>query len=310
MELRLDKIKKSFGEKTVLDNVSLSAVSGSAFGLLGRNGSGKTTTARIILNILLPDSGYVLLDGKPVGRERNIGYLPEERGLYPKLPILSQLVYFGELRGLTKADAAKRAKAWLERVELSDCADRKLATLSKGNQQKVQLASTLLAEPDIIILDEPFSGLDPINAKLLKTIVEEQVEKGKLVFFSSHQMDIVENLCDDIAILHDGTIVLSGALSKIQDQYPKTRLTVRLREGGATAPPARTAKLVLHALGERVASVSETAEGASIELHDEASRHAVLETLVGEKLDISEFSIDVPSLEEIFVEYTGGTRNE
>ena len=189
MILELKSIEKSFGEKQVLRGISFSAEGGRAFGLLGRNGAGKTTAIRILMGVFPADGGEVLLDGKPIDYRRvGIGYLPEERGLYPKKIILDQLVYFAELKGMKKKDAVEAIDRWLDRLGMREYRNKRLDTLSKGNQQKIQLITALAHDPDIVILDEPFSGLDPVNAMLLKDVVREEIARGKVVLFSSHQM--------------------------------------------------------------------------------------------------------------------------
>ncbi|MBQ5792186.1 MAG: ATP-binding cassette domain-containing protein, partial [Clostridia bacterium] len=200
MKLELLNIYKSFGEKKVLTDLSFSAESGKAFGILGRNGAGKTTTIRILMDVFPADSGRVLLDGKPIDYTKvGIGYLPEERGLYPKKAIIEQLVYFAELKGMSRKDATRSVDIWLERLGMTECRNKRLDTLSKGNQQKIQLITALAHDPHIVILDEPFSGLDPVNAMLLKDVVKEQIDSGKIVLFSSHQMNYIEEFCDQIA---------------------------------------------------------------------------------------------------------------
>ena len=217
MQFAVENLHKSFGEKQVLKDVSFSTESGKAFGLLGRNGAGKTTTIRIIMDVFPADSGNVLLNGEPMVREKvNVGYLPEERGLYPKVNILEQLVYLGRLRGMTAHDAKENSMKWLRRLSMDEYANKKLDTLSKGNQQKIQLTAALVSDPDFVILDEPFSGLDPVNAMLLKDVVRELIDSGKIVLFSSHQMNYVEEFCDSIAILHHGEIVLSGSIRELR----------------------------------------------------------------------------------------------
>ena len=193
MILELKNIDKSFGDKEVLKGVSFTAEGGKAFGLLGRNGAGKTTSIRILMNVFPANSGEVLIDGKPIDYGKiGIGYLPEERGLYPKKLIIDQLVYFAELKGMNTKDAVKAVDYWLDRLGMTEYRNKRLDTLSKGNQQKIQLITALAHDPDIVILDEPFSGLDPVNAMLLKDVVKEQIAKGKIVLFSSHQMSYIE----------------------------------------------------------------------------------------------------------------------
>ena len=193
MKLEVRNLTKSFEDNQVLHGVSFEVESGSALGLLGRNGAGKTTTIRIIMDVFKADLGEVYLDGKPFNPKKHlIGYLPEERGLYPKKTVLEQIVYLTRLRGISKKEAVNNANKWLKRLEIDEYTNRKLETLSKGNQQKVQLASTLACEPEIVILDEPFSGLDPVNSKILQEVVTEVINEGRIVIFSSHQMSYVE----------------------------------------------------------------------------------------------------------------------
>ena len=228
MVLELRNIEKSFGEKKVLTGVSFKAEGGRAFGLLGRNGAGKTTSIRILMDVFPANSGEVLLDGKPIDYNKiGIGYLPEERGLYPKKTIIDQLTYFAELKGMSAKAAVKAVDYWLERLGMTEYRNKRLDTLSKGNQQKIQLITALAHDPNIVILDEPFSGLDPVNAMLLKDVVKEQIAKGKIVLFSSHQMSYIEEFCDSIAIINAGKVVLTGDLHDIKRDYPRDRLVVR-----------------------------------------------------------------------------------
>ena len=217
MILELKNIEKSFGEKKVLTGVSFKAEGGKAFGLLGRNGAGKTTSIRILMDVFPANSGEVLIDGQPIDYNKiGIGYLPEERGLYPKKIIVDQLTYFAELKGMGRKAAVQSIDYWLGRLGMTEYRNKKLETLSKGNQQKIQLITALAHDPDIIILDEPFSGLDPVNAMLLKDVVKEQIAKGKIVLFSSHQMSYIEEFCDSIAILNNGVVALHGDLHDIK----------------------------------------------------------------------------------------------
>ena len=227
MKLEVKEIRKSFGEKEVLHGVSFEVESGKALGLLGRNGAGKTTTIRILMDVFHANSGEIRIDGKKfVPSEYQIGYLPEERGLYPKRTVIEQMIYLAQLRGLNKKAAETNAKRWLNRLEVAEYETRKLETLSKGNQQKVQLAATLVANPDIVILDEPFSGLDPVNSQILKDVVSELIADGKLVIFSSHQMSYVEEFCDHIAIINQGEVVLAGRLKEIKQAYGEKQLVL------------------------------------------------------------------------------------
>ena len=193
MELQVQDLHKSFDGREVLHGISFSIASGKALGLLGRNGAGKSTTIRILMDVFKADCGAMSMDGKVFhAKDYNIGYLPEERGLYPKKKISEQLIYLATLRGLSRTAAKTNFKKWMKRLGITEYENRVLDTLSKGNQQKVQLAQTLMCDPDIVILDEPFSGLDPVNSQILKEVVQEQIQLGKLVIFSSHQMNYVE----------------------------------------------------------------------------------------------------------------------
>jgi ABC-2 type transport system ATP-binding protein len=292
MNLDLINIKKSFGEKNVLNDISLSAAGGKAFGLLGRNGAGKTTTIRILMNVFPPDAGEVLIDGRPADYDRiRLGYLPEERGLYPKKKIIDQLVYFAELKGMSRRDAVTAIDYWLGRLEMSEYRNKRLDTLSKGNQQKIQLITAVAHDPEIVILDEPFSGLDPVNAMLLKSVVREEIDKGKVVLFSSHQMNYIEEFCDEIAILNSGKIVLSGALTDIKRSYPRDRLIVRSRE---------SSRILSDFKGR---SLPGQADEVIISLSSPDEKGAVM-TRLSENYDIDEVRVAEPTLNDIFVEYT------
>ena len=293
MILELKNINKSFGEKEVLKGVSFTAEGGKAFGLLGRNGAGKTTSIRILMNVFPADSGEVLIDGVPIDYEKiGIGYLPEERGLYPKKPIIDQLVYFAELKGMSTRDAVKAVDYWLERLGMSEYRNKKLDTLSKGNQQKIQLVTALAHDPDIVILDEPFSGLDPVNAMLLKDVVREQIAKGKIVLFSSHQMSYIEEFCDSIAIINAGKVAISGDLREIKRTYPRDKLVV------STETPER----IKADLGD---NCTEREDGTLlIRLGSPDEKQAMMKRLV-EHYDVDEVKVFEPSLGDIFVEYAG-----
>ena len=292
MVLTLREIEKSFGEKKVLKGISFTAEGGKAFGLLGRNGAGKTTTIRILMNVFSQDGGEVLLDGKPIDYAKiGFGYLPEERGLYPKQKIVDQLVYFAGLKGMEKKDAVKAVDYWLGRLGMAEYRNKKLETLSKGNQQKIQLVTALAHDPDIVILDEPFSGLDPVNAMLLKEVVKETIAKGKIVLFSSHQMNYIEEFCDSIAILNGGKIVLTGDLREIKHNYPRNRLDIRSEQGEKIAAEYGDACMA-----------GENGE-LSILLTDPADKQKVMKHLT-EAYEIDGIRVHEPSLNDIFVEYT------
>ncbi|MFI3257443.1 MAG: ATP-binding cassette domain-containing protein [Spirochaetales bacterium] len=228
MKIELININKSFDQKHVLKNISFSITGGKSLGLLGRNGAGKTTTIRILTNIFSADSGDILVHGEKINYDKvQIGYLPEERGLYPKIKVIDQLIYFARLKGLKRKEAIQSIDYWLDTLHMQEYRNKRLSTLSKGNQQKIQLITAIAVNPDIVILDEPFSGLDPVNAILLKEAVFEIIKKGKIVIFSSHQMSYIEEFCDDIAILKNGEIVLQGNLKEIIRSYPRSKLVVK-----------------------------------------------------------------------------------
>jgi ABC-2 type transport system ATP-binding protein len=218
--LEIRDVRKSFNGFMAVDGVSLSVPAGSVFGLLGPNGAGKTTTIRMIMNIFVPDSGEILLFGKPRGRDTHaaIGYLPEERGLYRKMTVTDHLVFLGELHGRPRRELAPRVAQWLERVELTQWARSKVEELSKGMQQKIQLIGTFLHDPDLVILDEPFSGLDPINQQLFKELLAEFKEQGKTILLSTHIMEQAEKLCDHVCLISKGKAVLNGELKRIKEE--------------------------------------------------------------------------------------------
>ena len=293
MILQLKNIDKSFGEKEVLKGVSFTAEGGKAFGLLGRNGAGKTTSIRILMNVFPANGGEVLIDGKPIDYDKiGIGYLPEERGLYPKKLIIDQLVYFAELKGMSAKDAVRAVDYWLGRLGMSEYRNKRLDTLSKGNQQKIQLITALAHDPDIVILDEPFSGLDPVNAMLLKDVVKEQIAKGKIVLFSSHQMSYIEEFCDSIAIINAGKVAISGDLHEIKRAYPRDKLVV------STVAPEK----LMADLGD---SCTKREDGTLlIQLASPDEKQSMMKRLV-ESYDIDEVKVFEPSLNDIFVEYAG-----
>ena len=293
MILELKNINKSFGEKEVLKGVSFRAEGGKAFGLLGRNGAGKTTSIRILMDVFPANSGEVLIDGKPIDYNKvGIGYLPEERGLYPKKLIIDQLVYFAELKGMSAKDAVKAVDYWLSRLGMTEYRNKRLDTLSKGNQQKIQLITALAHDPDIVILDEPFSGLDPVNAMLLKDVVKEQIAKGKIILFSSHQMSYIEEFCDSIAIINAGKVAISGDLHEIKRNYVRDKLVV------STTKP----ELIQRDLGDACTVLDNGT--LLIQLASPDEKQEMLKRIV-ETYDVDEVKVFEPSLNDIFVEYAG-----
>ena len=302
MRLEVQELKKSFGEKEVLHGISFHVESGSALGLLGRNGAGKTTTIRILMDVFKANSGHLQMDGRPFkAREYQIGYLPEERGLYPKKTVGEQLIYLAMLRGLNAKEAKEQTKNWLERMGVSEYENRKLETLSKGNQQKVQLAQTLLCNPDIVILDEPFSGLDPVNAQILKDVIKEQIDAGKIVIFSSHQMSHVEEFCDEIAIMNHGDIVLSGNLREIKREFGKDRLVV----ASLGETPEELAELLKTKFSDLLDVEKVQQSQVVVKEKNEGNKTAIMQKLIAEGVDIEFFGLYEPSLHDIFVEKAG-----
>ncbi len=302
MRLEVEGLTKSFGDKEVLHGVSFSVESGSALGLLGRNGAGKTTTIRILMDVFKGNSGVITMDGKPFStKEYQIGYLPEERGLYPKKTVSEQLIYLAVLRGLSTKEAKEQSRKWLERMGVLEYENRKLETLSKGNQQKVQLAQTLICNPDIIILDEPFSGLDPVNAQILKDVIGEQIQEGKLVIFSSHQMSHVEEFCEEIAILNHGDVVLSGDLREIKREFGRDRLVL----SSLDLIPEELAELLKRDFFDLMDVEKIQNTRVIIRQKKENQKQEILKRLVERNVDLEFFGLYEPSLHDIFVEKAG-----
>lgn len=301
MILTVNNVTKSFGEKSVLKGISFSAESGKAIGILGRNGAGKTTLIRIIMGVFGADSGSVFLDGEPISEHSlKIGYLPEERGLYPKKKIMEQLIYFAALQNIDKKTAIKNADALFKRLEIEEYKNKRLDTLSKGNQQKVQLIATLITNPDIIILDEPFSGLDPVNASLLKDLVKDLISDGKLVLFSSHQMNYIEEFCNEILILNGGEIVLSGTIKDIKRSYARNIIEIKTDD----LEPLKDFLVSSHF--NFIKRVTTDNEKITVTLIDENFKDKLMEALSQFGNGIDSFSVKEPTLNEIFVSYTEG----
>lgn len=302
MKLEIRNLKKSFGDTEVLHGISFTVESGTALGLLGRNGAGKTTTIRILMDVFKGNGGIILLDGKPFDpRKHQIGYLPEERGLYPKKTVSEQLIYLGMLRGLGAKKAKESMKKWLERMGISEYEDRKLETLSKGNQQKVQLAQTLICNPDMIILDEPFSGLDPVNSQILKDVILEQIHEGKLVIFSSHQMSYVEEFCEEIAILNHGEVVLSGDLKEMKREFGKDRLVISSLE----ETPQELGRRLDDTFSDLLEVEKIRKDSVIVRKKQPENKNRILERLIKQEVDLEFFGMYEPSLNDIFVEKAG-----
>lgn len=302
MKLEVRNLKKSFGEKEVLHGISFSIESGKALGLLGRNGAGKTTTIRILMDVFKANEGSITLDGKEFyPKDYQIGYLPEERGLYPKKGVQEQILYLAALRGLDSRTAKKQTAYWLNRLGVEEYAGKKLETLSKGNQQKVQLAQTLVCDPDIIILDEPFSGLDPVNSQVLKDVIRERIQAGKLVIFSSHQMSYVEEFCEDIVLLNHGDVVLSGNLRDIKREYGKDRLVISL-EG---MDLENTLCAVKKQMEGKLQIIGQRQQEVIVEMTEGNTRKEILQAMLDKEMIPETFGNYEPSLTEIFVERAG-----
>lgn len=302
MKLEVKNVKKSFSGKEVLHGISFSVESGRALGLLGRNGAGKTTTIRILMDVFHANEGEILLDGKPFKPGKHqIGYLPEERGLYPKRKVIEQMVYLAMLRNVPKKKATANAKKWLERLQVAQYENSLLETLSKGNQQKVQLASILVCDPEIVILDEPFSGLDPVNSQVLQEVVRELIEEGKVVIFSSHQMSYVEEFCEDIVIIDQGEVVLEGSLDEIKLSYGKDRLVIKDMDRSVEA----FSTFCKEELQQVIAVEGETRDAVLVKLLDGKNRRDLLEALLQKNVQVEQFDTYKPSLNDIFVERVG-----
>lgn len=302
MKLEVRNLKKSFSGNEVLHGISFSVESGKALGLLGRNGAGKTTTIRILMDVFRADSGEIFIDGKAFKPSNyQIGYLPEERGLYPKKKVMEQIVYLASLRGISKKEAKENTKKWLKRLGIEEYENRKLDTLSKGNQQKVQLAQTLVCNPEIVILDEPFSGLDPVNSQILKDVVSELIADSKIVIFSSHQMSYVEEFCEEIAIINKGDIVLSGNLKTIKKDFGKNRLILSANNYSLD----EVKDICKEKLSDVVSVYEMKKDFVVLELKENYTKNDLLHKLLKIDVDIEKFGIYEPTLTDIFVEKAG-----
>ncbi|MFT4111851.1 ABC transporter ATP-binding protein [Silvibacterium sp.] len=292
--VHLDRISKSYESKVAVKDLSLRIDAGTMFGLLGPNGAGKTSSIRMMIGITMPDTGTVNLFGKPFTREslRRVGYLPEERGLYKKMKVMDQLVFMGQLRGLDPEVAGRRAHEWCERLQILDAAQKKTEELSKGMQQKIQFISTLLHDPELIIMDEPFSGLDPVNATLLQDTLIELKKSGKAILFSTHRMDQVEKMCDAICLVNGGEAVLSGSMREVKSRYERDRVEIAYSgDNNFLQHPA-------------VASYKDYGGQAEIALAPHADAQQLLRAAV-ERATIYRFELMEPSLEEIFIRTVG-----
>ena len=298
MGLEVKEVNKNFGTKHAVDNISFSIDKPGVFGLLGTNGAGKTTTIRMILGIIKKDSGIINWNGEEVQRENvNFGYLPEERGIYPKTKIYDQLMYFAKLKGMNKLDADKSIKYWLKRLQLEEYTNMPAEKLSKGNQQKVQFITAVMHNPELIVLDEPFSGLDPINTELLKDIMIELINKNKYIIMSSHQMSSIEEFCTDLVILNRGKTVIKGNLNKIKNSYKANKLEIQSLEN------------IDNLIKEQGLSIIFAKDNVyEISIEDEEQGHKLYNLLAAKNVKINKFEIKKPSLHDIFIEKVGASK--
>ena len=295
MGLILKNVSKTFTGKKVVDNISFSLEEPGVFGLLGTNGAGKTTTIRMLLGIIKKDSGEITWNGKKVDRKSvNFGYLPEERGVYPKVKIYDQLMYFAELKGMKRSEADKTINEWAKRLKVEEYMQQPAEKLSKGNQQKIQFMTAVIHNPELVVLDEPFSGLDPVNTELLKNIIIDLVKNGKYVIMSAHQMATIEEFCSDILILNKGKTVLQGNLREIKESYPANRVKIETNKN----------------INEYIKNLeleieNETNNDYTIKISYENKAHELLKRLIENEVIVNKFEIMKPTLNDIFIEKVG-----
>ena len=300
MSLKVDHISKKFGENVAVEDVSFEITKPGVFAFLGTNGAGKSTSIRMILNMLSKDTGTVTWNGKPLDIiEAKVGYLSEERGLYPKYTIIEQMQYFAGLKGMDKKQTAAAIDYLFDRLKIDEYRKKKAEQLSKGNQQKVQLAAALICNPELIILDEPLSGLDPVNADLFKSIIREERDKGKYIIMSSHQMEIIEEFCEDLVLLHKGKTVLQGNLNEIKKSYGRVNLSVKADK--PFLPIAEES-------GLRV--IEDTPNGTEFKVKSEEQAAEFLRKMLDNGINVIKYDLREPSLHELFVEKCGGDNNE
>ena len=295
MGLKLENVSKTFVGKQAVDNISFEVDKPGVFGLLGTNGAGKTTTIRMLLGIIKKDTGEITWNGKQVERKTvNFGYLPEERGVYPKTKIYDQLMYFAKLKGMGKNEADEAIKKWAKVLKVEEYLPMPAEKLSKGNQQKIQFMTAIIHNPELIVLDEPFSGLDPVNTEILKNVIIDLVKQGKYIIMSSHQMASIEEFCTDILILNKGKTVLKGNLKEIKESYKANRLELI------------TDKNVDETIKEFNMDIEFSKNNEySIKIDSEEKAHELLQRLVDNKIQISKFEIKKPTLNDIFIEKVG-----
>ena len=298
MSLEIKNVSKSYGTKKAIENISFIMDKPSAFGLLGTNGAGKTTSIRMILGIIKKDSGEITWNGNQVERKNvNFGYLPEERGIYPKTKVYDQLMYFAKLKGMRKNEADKAIRYWLKKLEIEEYIDMKAEKLSKGNQQKVQFVTAVMHNPELIVLDEPFSGLDPINTEILKKSIIELIGKGKYIIMSSHQMSTIEEFCSDLIILDRGKTVLQGNLNQVKSTYKANKIEVEVTEN--------IDEIIKDAGLEIIFSKDNNYE---LKVESEEQGYKLYNLLANKNINVNKFELKKPSLHDIFIEKVGAIK--
>ena len=295
MSLVLKNVSKTFVGKRAVDNVSFTLEKPGVYGLLGTNGAGKTTTIRMLLGIIKKDSGEITWKGNPVDRKNvNFGYLPEERGVYPKTKIFDQLMYFAELKGMKKQEAIEEINKWAKKLKVEEYLQLPAEKLSKGNQQKIQFMTAVIHNPELVVLDEPFSGLDPVNTEILKNIIIDLIKNGKYVIMSAHQMATIEEFCSDILILNKGKTVLQGNLKEIKETYPANRVEINVKQD------------IRNYIKEFELEIeNETNNNYIIKITDEEKAYNLLKKLIEQGIKVEKFEIKRPTLNDIFIEKVG-----
>lgn len=295
MGLKLENVSKKFVGKQAVDNISFEVNKPGVFGLLGTNGAGKTTTIRMLLGIIKKDSGEITWNGQKVERKHvNFGYLPEERGVYPKTKIYDQLMYFAKLKGMNTKDADESIKKWAKVLKVEEYIPMTAEKLSKGNQQKIQFMIAIIHDPELIVLDEPFSGLDPVNTEILKNVIIDLVSKGKYIIMSSHQMVSIEEFCSDILILNKGKTVLKGNLKEIKEGYKANRLELSVNTN------------IDNYIKELGMSIEFSKDNEyTVKIESEEKAHQLLKNLVDKNIEVNKFEIEKPTLNDIFIEKVG-----
>lgn len=295
MGLTIKNVNKSYGNKKVVDNISLQISKPGVYGLLGTNGAGKTTTIRMLLGILKKDSGDITWNGKEVKRKHvNFGYLPEERGVYPKVNVYTQLMYFAKLKGMKEEKANESIKYWLKKLEVEEYMNMTAEKLSKGNQQKIQFITAVVHDPELIVLDEPFSGLDPVNTEIIRNVILELIKKGKYIIMSAHQMSVVEEFCSDILILNKGKTVLQGNLKQIKDSYKANKLYISTKQDIKQYVRELDLNIYLEKDNEY-----------EIDIKEEEQGYKLFNKLAKNNVQVEKFEIRKPSLHDIFIEKVG-----